>query len=150
MTRQKGFTLVELLVVIAIIGLLSGLAIVSLGGIREKARDTKRLNDMSIFRKGVDLVESEHGFDNVGCETGDLLYQCTGGNLEEFLPTIQNMKDPSNPSNTCSADCTTTCEYTLIKADDTGWQINYFLENGAGQFDETGCYKMTANGIEKL
>jgi prepilin-type N-terminal cleavage/methylation domain-containing protein len=43
---KKGFTLVELLVVISIIGLLSTIAIVSLGSARAKSRDTKRVADM--------------------------------------------------------------------------------------------------------
>jgi prepilin-type N-terminal cleavage/methylation domain-containing protein len=46
MKKNKGFTLVELLVVIAIIGLLSTIAVVSLGTARGKARDTKRIADM--------------------------------------------------------------------------------------------------------
>ena len=45
-TKKSGFTLVELLVVIAIIGLLSTIAVVSLGSARGKARDTKRIADM--------------------------------------------------------------------------------------------------------
>ena len=43
MVRNKSFTLIELLVVIAIIGLLASVVLVSMAGIREKARITKAL-----------------------------------------------------------------------------------------------------------
>lgn len=43
---RKGFTLVELLVVIAIIGLLSTVAVISLGSARTKSRNTKRITDI--------------------------------------------------------------------------------------------------------
>ena len=42
-----GFTLIELLVVISIIGVLATLAFVYLGGVTVKARDTKRVSDLS-------------------------------------------------------------------------------------------------------
>ncbi len=43
---QKAFTLIELLVVVAIIGLLSSVVMYSVTGAREKAFDTKRVQDL--------------------------------------------------------------------------------------------------------
>jgi prepilin-type N-terminal cleavage/methylation domain-containing protein len=58
---KKGFTLVELLVVISIIGLLSTIAIVSLGSARAKSRDTKRIADMKQFSTALEQYYSDQG-----------------------------------------------------------------------------------------
>ena len=47
MKRRQGFTLLEILIVVAIIGILSGIILVSLGGARGRARDSKRKTEIA-------------------------------------------------------------------------------------------------------
>ncbi len=61
MNQTKGFTLVELLVVIAIIGLLSTLAVVSLGSARSKARDARRISDIKQIQTALELYFADQG-----------------------------------------------------------------------------------------
>jgi len=58
--KRRGFTLIELLVTISIIGLLSTLAVVSLNNARGKARDSKRMYDLSIVRTAIELYRFDH------------------------------------------------------------------------------------------
>ncbi|MEN9921334.1 MAG: hypothetical protein RLZZ517_312 [Candidatus Parcubacteria bacterium] len=60
-TTQSGFTLIELLVVIAIIGVLSSVVLVSLKSAREKAADSKTLQEIHQFQVAVQIFYSEYG-----------------------------------------------------------------------------------------
>jgi prepilin-type N-terminal cleavage/methylation domain-containing protein len=151
MKKNKGFTLVELLVVIAIIGLLSTLAVVSLGNIREKGRDTKRLSDMDAMRTAMELVNSEYGSysTDLGCAAGAKVSTCKGKRLQEFLATVKNLNDPSGTAN-CSTACTTTCNYAFKTLASDDYEVYFYLETGAANFTTPGCYKIGPTGIELL
>lgn len=59
--KHRGFTLIELLVVIAIIGLLATITYVALDRARAKARDAKRLADITQVQKLLELYINDKG-----------------------------------------------------------------------------------------
>lgn len=68
----RGFTVLELLVVIAIIALLSSVILVSLTGMQEKARDTRRIEDVDQLQKALGLYLISHGRYPIQIEETDL------------------------------------------------------------------------------
>lgn len=59
-TVRKGFTLIELLVSTMIIGLLSVTAATSLTYVRMKARDARRVSDVSVIRNAIEFYFEVH------------------------------------------------------------------------------------------
>ena len=105
--HNKGFTLIELLVVIAIIGLLSSIVLVSLQGVRAKARDARRLSDMRQILLALQLYYDQYerypsisadgccdGWDQGPCGTDPFIGALTTEGL------IQTPTDPSGGSGT--------------------------------------------------
>jgi prepilin-type N-terminal cleavage/methylation domain-containing protein len=60
-SKKSGFTLIELMVVISVIGLLSSIILGNLNRARQKARDTKRLSDVTEMRLALELYSQDHG-----------------------------------------------------------------------------------------
>jgi prepilin-type N-terminal cleavage/methylation domain-containing protein len=60
MISKKGFTLIELLVVISIIGLLSAIVLTSLSSSREKAQDSKVLQEKHQIELAMQLFQADN------------------------------------------------------------------------------------------
>lgn len=61
--QEKGFALIELLVVLSIIGVLSGMVLVSVSEAKEKARDSKRVQEIAQIDNAIQLYKSDHDGD---------------------------------------------------------------------------------------
>jgi prepilin-type N-terminal cleavage/methylation domain-containing protein len=59
--RRKAFTLVELMIVVAIIGLLAVLALPAFLRARQRAQNTKFINDLRVASGAFDTYAIEHG-----------------------------------------------------------------------------------------
>jgi general secretion pathway protein G len=57
--NRKAFTLIELLVVIAIIGVITTIAVVSIGDARAKSRDAKRVADVKQIQTALELFRGD-------------------------------------------------------------------------------------------
>ncbi|MCK5021635.1 MAG: prepilin-type N-terminal cleavage/methylation domain-containing protein [Candidatus Pacebacteria bacterium] len=80
---KKGFTLTELLIVVAIIGILSSIVLTSMGNVREKAKDAKRISDIKQIQLALEL------YYDVNSSYPSAIY--TGTPLSDFL---RISKDP--------------------------------------------------------
>ena len=57
--KSKGFTLIELLIVLSIIGILATISLVSYGSTQERARDSRRKQDLDTLKKTLELAKQD-------------------------------------------------------------------------------------------
>lgn len=140
MNTKKGFTLIELLVVIAVIGLLSSIVLVQLGPVRQKARDARRISDVSEMAKALEIEAADNSEAVAGCTAAHAnVNSCTGPGVVSFA----DFKDPSIAATPvmCDVGGAAGCQYSIAKkngaaAAETGdYEICFYLENGSGSLN---------------
>lgn len=129
--RSKGFTLIELLVVIAIIGILASIVLTSLSSTQSKARDARRMEDISSIQKALALYLTTSGSYPIETSTTTLTGTdtvMTALVAAEDLPTAP--RDPQYP----------VYEYSYI-SNSTGntYTLNWCLETSEIHGYSQGC-----------
>ncbi len=124
---KKGFTLIELLVVIVIIGIIASLTFVALNSVRAKARDTKRIADISNIQKALEIYKNDNGVYPTYATSGTALV----ANGQTYMAKV-----PTSPTNAGSDvyTYTSTSPYS-------SYQIAYNLEKGV---QDTGSGNLLA------
>jgi prepilin-type N-terminal cleavage/methylation domain-containing protein len=78
---NKGFTLIELLVVIAIIGIISTATVTNLNRAKAKARDARRLSDITQITKALEVYYyTEGAYPNINCHNAASPAECNSIN----------------------------------------------------------------------
>jgi prepilin-type N-terminal cleavage/methylation domain-containing protein len=134
--KQKAFTLIELLVVIAIIALLASIVLIALGGARTKARDTKRIADLSQIGVALQLYYNDNStYPNCGewSLSTDSNWQTTGCLQIALKPYISSL--PIDPLNAPAGGPWDTGHYLYA----------YGVANGGADYDLVGELEQQTN-----
>jgi type II secretion system protein G len=138
--NQSGFTLIELLVVVAIIGLLSSIVLISLNVARSRARDAKRIADISQVGKALEVYYN----DNSG-------YPAALTGLQSpvvymgALPVAPTPPDNPIGGSACT-DANNAYVYTPA-SDSTTYTITFCLGGQTGSY-AAGTHTYTPSGVQ--
>lgn len=125
---QRAFTLLELLIVMIILAILAGLGLVAFGTAQEKARDSRRKQDLSAIVKALDTYYNDFG-KYPGSSGGSILGCGDGGDVcswgqawENNNGTLYMTQIPKDPAGDYSY-------FYQAVGSGTGYYLFAYLEN---------------------
>ena len=142
--RRAGFTLVELLVVIAIIAILSVTAYVALGGQTAKARNSRRMQDLSAIQNALEIYFVE----NYSKYPTQLEDDGVPSNVElapKYMPVIPTDPIPGSSYAYAVAGNNKTFQLAATLEEEDGSYKAYVIGNGSGLIT-TGVNSTTCVG----
>lgn len=127
MNKERAFTLLELLVVIAIIGIITAIGMVSYSSAQERARDSRRKQDVDAIGKALEQYYAENN--------GSYPDLCSGGN--SFMVTGSMPRDPQTGTAYCQDGLLNTTSYCVCALMEVNTAGN---SNNACAFNATTHY----------
>ena len=84
--NKSGFSLIELLVVISIIGVLSAVLVANFMGMRERARDAQKIQDLGAIKNALRMYYNDNQSYPVACSGS-----CLTTDLVSYMPGISGV-----------------------------------------------------------
>ena len=88
MNKTKGFSLIELLVVISIIGVLAAVLVANFMGMRERARDAQKIQDLYAIKNALRMYYNDHQSYPTCSDPGTCLNTAIG---TSYMPSINGV-----------------------------------------------------------
>ena len=106
---RQGFTIVELLITIVIVAILASLSVSAYSGIQQRTRDARRVSDMNVIVKALEIYKVQTGSYPVPSVTNTISsWEVSSKNPDQFLSALKttgvaSSSIPVDPTNNSTA-----------------------------------------------